>query len=82
MVRRSSPLNLVVKPGSKNSLFIGNELRITQGEQREVAARSTAYSRARFRGFRPFQNRDREGASRTGSQPLTDVRGSEDFDRC
>src|ERR1700733_14915170 len=39
MVRRSSPLNLVVKPGSKDSFFIGNELRITQGEQPEVAAR-------------------------------------------
>jgi hypothetical protein len=27
------------------------------------------------------QNRDREGASQTGSQPLTDVRGSEDSER-
>jgi hypothetical protein len=32
---------------------------------------------ARLRGFRPFQNLDRQGASQTGSQPLTDVRGSE-----
>src|ERR1700722_20650784 len=30
MVRRSSPLNWVVKPGSKDSFFIWNELRITQ----------------------------------------------------
>jgi hypothetical protein len=29
IARRSSPLNCVVKPGSKASFFIKNELRIT-----------------------------------------------------